>query len=251
MWPLADTETGKHKRGDVKIPNWHDRLLAATGLLFLGLFTCGLALADLFANAAFPPPSAALDDITAYFSQNGGAVRGLSVCHAFAALALMIFGAYLSHRIQRQQPSALGTVALVGGGVAGTFLLFDAAIFWVLALPDVSRDPALLRALHGLSYLCGGVALALPLAALIGAVSLDALQSRSLPRWLAWAGIVTTIDCLAYGTSLVAAKGYWSPSGLVLAAVLPLFWIFATSIALLFERQSFAAKLGSSPQVPD
>jgi hypothetical protein len=230
---------------------WHDRLLAISGLLFLGLFACGLALADLLANAAFPPPSATLDDIASYFSQNGGAVRGLSVCHAFAALALMIFGAYLSHRVQCRQPSALGAIALASSGVAGAFLLLDAAIFWVLALPDVSRDPALLRALHGLSYLCGGVALALPLSALIGAVSLDALQSRSFPRWLAWIGIVTTIDCLAYGTTLVAANGYWSPSGLVLATVLPILWIFATSTVLLFERASFTAKLGGTVQTVD
>jgi hypothetical protein len=221
---------------------WHDRLLAATGLLFLAFFTCGLALADLLANTSFPPPSASLDDIAAYFSQNGGAIRGLSVCHAFAALALMLFGACLSYRIRRGQPSALGAIALIGGGVAGAFLLLDAAIFWVLALPDVSRDPALLRALHGLSYLCGGVALALPLSSLIGAVSLDALRTRSLPRWLAWAGLITSLDCVLYGTSLVAASGYWSPSGLVLAAVLPLLWIFATSVALLLERASPADK---------
>lgn len=119
-------------------------------------------------------------------------------------------------------------------------------------MPDVSSDQAVLSALHGLSYLCGGVALALPLAALIGAVSLDALQNRPLPRWLAWAGLVTTVGYLAYGTSLVAATEYWSPSGLVLAAVLPLFWIFATSIAVLFESTSFAAKFfGDAPQTEE
>jgi hypothetical protein len=225
---------------------WHDRLLAATGLVFLVLFTCGLALADLLADTAFPPPSAPLDDIAVYFSQNGGAVRGLSVCHAFAALALMLFGAYLSHQIRRGEPSALSAIALVGSGAAGAFLLLDAAIFWVLSLSDVSRDPALLRALHGLSYLCGGVALALPLAALIGSVSLDALQTRSLPRWLGWAGLLTTIDCLIYGTSLVEAIGYWSPSGLVLAAVLPLLWIFATSAFTLFDRRSPAGNGAST-----
>jgi hypothetical protein len=163
----------------------------------------------------------------------------------------MLFGANLSYRIRRGQSSVLGAIALIGGGVAGTFLLLDAAIFWVLALPDVSRDPTLLRALHGLSYLCGGVALALPLAALIGAVSLDALGNRSLPRWLAWAGLITTLDCLAYGTSLVAASGYWSPSGLVLAAVLPLLWIFATSVVLLFGRTPPAVKRERAPKCQD
>ena len=231
----------------MNVPTWHERLLAASGLLFLGLFGSGLVLADLLADRAFPPPSAPLEDIARYFSHNGGAVRGLSVCHAFAALALMIFGAYLAQRVQRQQASALGTIALAGGGVAAAFLLLDAAIFWVLALPDVSRDPAVLRALHGLSYLCGGVALALPLAALIGAVSLDALHSRMLPRWLAWTGIVTALDCLVYGTSLVAASGYWSPSGLVLAALLPLLWIFATSIALLFGSALPASTVSHLP----
>jgi hypothetical protein len=227
-----------------------ERLFAVSGLLFLGLFVCGLVLADLLANTAFPPPSATLAEIAAYFGQNDGAVRGLSVCHAFAALALMIFGAFLSHRIRRGGPNVLAAIAQVGGGVAGGFLLLDAALFWVLALPDVSSDPALLRALHGLSYLCGGVALALPLAALIGAVSLDALQSGSLPRWLAWTGLVTTIDCLIYGTTLVAASGYWSPSGLVLAAILPLLWIFATSIVLIREPTLRAGDICDTP-LPD
>lgn len=102
-----------------------------------------------------------------------------------AALALMLFGALLSHRIQTERSTALGAITLVGSAAAGTFLLLDAPLFWVLALPDISGDPAVLRALHGLSYLCGGVALALPLAALIGAVSLDALHFRTLPGWLA------------------------------------------------------------------
>jgi hypothetical protein len=217
----------------VNNPGRLDRLFAVSGLLFLGFFACGLVLADLLATTAFPPPSATLAEIAAYFSQNDLAVRGLSVCHAFAALALMIFGAVLSHHIRRGGPNVFAVIAQVGGGVAGGFLLLDAALFWVIALPDVSSAPALLRALHGLSYLCGGVALALPLAALIGAASLGALRSDSLPRWLAWTGLVTTIDCLIYGTSLVAASGYWSPSGLVLAAVLPLLWIFATSIVLI------------------
>jgi hypothetical protein len=138
---------------------------------------------------------------------------------------------------------------LVGSAAAGTFLLLDAPLFWVLALPDISGDPAVLRALHGLSYLCGGVALALPLAALIGAVSLDALHFRSLPGWLAWLGIISTIDCLVYGTTLVTASGYWSPSGLVLAAVLPLLWIFLSCIVLLFNRAPGSRKVEDTSSV--
>jgi len=43
-------------------------LFAVSGLLFLGFFACGLVLADLLATTAFPPPSATLAEIAAYFS---------------------------------------------------------------------------------------------------------------------------------------------------------------------------------------
>lgn len=215
---------------------WQERLLAATGLLFLALFACGLLLADVVADAAFPAPSQPLGEIAAYFSHNGTAVRGLGLFHGLASLALLVFAAYVADVLRRAEGDrhgALGTVAVVGGAVAGAFLLLEAALFWVLALPSTAGDLALLRALHALSYLSGGVALALPLVAFIGATSLVALSTRILPAWLAWAGLVAAVACLVYGTTLVAENGAWSPSGLVLTALLPLLWIFATSAVLV------------------
>jgi hypothetical protein len=235
---------------DMRASLWQERLLAATGLLFLALFACGLLLADVVADAAFPAPSQPLGEVAAYFGHNPTAVRGLSLFHALASLALLVFAAYVAtvlRRAEADRQGALGTVAVVGGAVAGAFLLLDASLFWVLALPSTAGDPALLRALHALSYLAGGVALAFPMVAFIGASSLVALSTGLLPGWLAWTGLVAAVAGLAYATTLVAERGAWSPSGAYVLAFPGLLWIVATSFVLVRRARPLSPTPAGEP----
>ena len=210
-----------------------ERLLAFSGVLFLVLFACGLLAADVLATTSFPEATRPYDEVVAYFLDNAGPVRILSTCHAFAAMALLAFTAYAGAVLRRTDNGALGVVAATGGGVAAGMLLLDAALFWTVASPSAAASPPLVEALHDLSYICGGVALALPLGVFIACLSAAGREYRLLPRWLRVIGVLAALETLVYGTTLLAAEGTWSPSGVLVAgAVLPLLWIGAASLVL-------------------
>ncbi len=210
-----------------------ERLLAFSGVLFLALFAGGLLAADVLATASFPEPSRPFTEVVAYFLDNAWPVRILSTCHAFAAIALLAFTAYAGSVLRRTESGGLGVVAAAGGAVAAGMLLLDAALFWTLAQPSAAASPPLVEALHDLSYICGGVALALPLGVFIACLSAAGREHRLLPGWLRWAGALAVLETFVYGTTLLGAGGTWSPSGvLVVGAVLPLLWVGAASLVL-------------------
>jgi hypothetical protein len=106
----------------------------------------------------------------------------------------------------------------------------------VLVLPATETDTAVLGSVHALSYLCGGVALTLPLAAFIGATSWTALNTGLLPRWLAWVGMLAGAEGVVYWATVTGQRGEWSPSGVfVIAAVVPLPRIAVVSAVLAHE----------------
>ena len=150
-------------------------------------------------------------------------------------MALMLFAIYVGDAVGRAAPAqrVRRGVAVVGGTVAAAFLLLDAVLFWLLVLPATGTDTAVLRAVHALSYLCGGVALTLPLAAFIGATSWTALDTGLLPRWLAWVGVLAAAEGVVYWATVTGQSGAWSPSGVfVTAATVPLLWIAGVSAVL-------------------
>ena len=208
-------------------------MVAGSGAVFVLLFGVGIFVADL--RASYPALSMTIDEIETYFAENRGAVRALGFFHAFAAVSLLVFGAHVGARLRAAADSrTLPDVALGGGVTAAAMLFLDAMLFWTLAAPPSQpADAALLRSLHTLSYLAGGAILVLPLAVFIGAVSAAALRAGLLPRWLAWWGVVATVESLLYGSTLATWTGPWSPGGvLVVGAVLPIGWILVASISL-------------------
>ena len=207
--------------------------MAFSGVLFLVLFAGGLLAADMLATTSFPEASRPFDEVVGYFLDNAGPVRVLSTCHAFAAMALLVFSAYAGGVLRRTDSGELGMVATAGGAVAAAMLLLDAALFWTVASPSAAASPPLVEALHDLSYICGGVALALPLGVFIACLAAAGAERRLLPTWLRWVGAIAALGTVAYGTTLLAAEGAWSPSGVLVAgAVLPLLWIGAASLVL-------------------
>ncbi len=207
--------------------------MAFSGVLFLALFAGGLLAADVLATSSFPEASRPYTEVVAYFLDNAGPVRILSTCHAFAAMALLAFTAYAGAVLRRTDGAGLGVVATAGGAVAAGMLLLDAALFWTVASPSAAASPPLVEALHDLSYICGGVALALPLGLFIVCLSAAGREYRVLPTWLRVAGVIAALETAVYGTTLLVAEGAWSPSGVLVAgAVLPLLWVGAASVVL-------------------
>jgi hypothetical protein len=185
------------------------RVWAASGLAFVAFFAGGLLFADVFADQTFPAQSASIEEISAYFSGNGPEARTLAFFHSLAALALLVFVAGVRVLTTGGEHGARipSAVAFGGGVMAASFLLHSALLFWTLARTSTAENATLARALHDLSFLAGGHALALTLAAFIGAASLATSRVGALPSWLGGAGIATAALSLVSLTSLL-----WAPA---------------------------------------
>jgi hypothetical protein len=209
-----------------------DRWWAGSGVATVALFVLGLVFADLLASPGFPAYDASLHRINAFFSDDRAEAIGISVCHAFSAVALLVFVAHVHELLRRRETAEtrLATLALAGGIAASVFLLLSALLYWTLTRVEVAREPGVAQAVLVLSYLAGGQGLALSFAAFIGATSVVILRTRALPRWIGRLGAVTAAVCLLSVAWLV-----WDPAFglLLLAAALGFLWLFATSIALM------------------
>lgn len=131
-------------------------LLAA---VFSALFLAGLIAGAALGDGTFPSPYASADSIQAYFAGNAAAVRTSAVLQFAAAVPLAILAATASARLHNLGIRAPGaTIALAGGLLASAFLTLSALLQWLLSRPEVAAEPALVRALHDLTFLTGGPA---------------------------------------------------------------------------------------------
>jgi hypothetical protein len=123
-----------------------------------------------------------------------------------------------SRAAPRTDSRLLATLVAAAGAVSAGFLLLDATLFWVLMLPATTASPGTLQALHALSYLAGGVALALPLGVLIGTVMEPSgvlVVFATLP--LLWVAIASSLLALRQRDPLgrrdaANAERIWVPS---------------------------------------
>ncbi len=212
------------------------RWWAASGALAVLLFAIGLLFGDVLGSSAYPRLDAPAATARAYFLRNASEARALAFFHALAALALLTFITYLQMWLRRldQRSARLAPVTLAGGGAAATFMLLSAILYRVLAEPAVARDPALTHALLVFSYLAGGPGIALPLALPIMAGSLTAFRRELLPAWVGWLGSGAVIACVISSGIMLGPmdnSSVWY-GVLLIAAVLSLVWMFATSLLL-------------------
>jgi hypothetical protein len=218
-----------------------ERLWAASGVMCVVLFGCGLFFADVVAPG-YPTLDDPPGEVEGYFVDNEHEVRALSFFHVLAALALLCFSAYVRTVMRRVEPGsgALAALALVGGVTAAAFLLLSALLFRTLAEPAVAGDEGSQRAVLLLSYLAGGPAITVPLAALIGAGSLVLVRGGALAAWIGRLGIV------AAAISVAAASMLLGPADndsllfglLLIAAGLGFLWVIVASVALARRVQS-------------
>lgn len=108
-----------------------------------------------------------------------------------SAVPLLIAAATFFARLQRLGIRVPGPViALVGGVLASTMVMFSGLVGWVLSRPEVTGDATLVHALNFLSFITGSVGFVLGIGLLVAGVAVPALVRRLVPRWLAWAGLV-------------------------------------------------------------
>jgi hypothetical protein len=161
----------------------------------LAVVSTVLLLAGIAVSAALggtvPSPYAGGAEITDYFGNQPDAARAGGVLVFASAVPLAIYAATASARLRQLGVTAPGaTIALAGGVLAAGALAFSGLFLWVLSQPGVTASPPVVRALHDLVFVTGGVTHVVFLGLLLAGVAVPGLILGLLPRPLAWAGLV-------------------------------------------------------------
>lgn len=161
---------------------------------------------------------------------------GIMIADYAQALGIFFFAYFLASlwcAVRRAEGSGvMAVVVAVGGGVAGTTALLSVGVESALTFKAAKLgDPALVRALYDLNRI-GLRFIWFPLAAMIAAASLVAVQRGVLPRWLAWAGLVTVVVMLIASLAVFADKPNIISFLGFIAFILFGLWTLATAIVL-------------------
>lgn len=177
-----------------------ERWSPLSGLVFVALFLAGSIVFDS------APSIGASDAAIVDFYEDGGNQVKLQSAYLAVTLAAVFFvwfvGVLSAHvRRSEAEPAWLSRIVVVSGAASITVLVIGfLSGGMVIDIGDDTTaytvDPDTVRLLTD-AYYTFVFETALPLAApMVLAVSVAALRSRLLPRWLGWAGCVVAASCL-------------------------------------------------------
>jgi hypothetical protein len=227
---LTDTNAavGRPQQGGPPLP-----LLAA---ISLALLLAGLIVGAVIAGGVMPLPYGSATAIQDYVTGHHGAAVAIAVGTFGSSVPLAIYAATASARLRQLGITAPGaTIALAGGLLASAGLALSSLTAWTLSRPEVTSEPALVRALYYLTYLTGGPWHVVMLGLLIAGIAVPALIVGLLPRPVAWTGLV--IAGLAELTTLVLIWPGLSPL-LPVARFTGLVWLIVAGVLLPLRRRN-------------
>jgi hypothetical protein len=208
-------------------------LLAA---ISLALLLAGLVVGAVIAGGVMPLPYGSATAIQDYVTGHHGAAVAIAVGTFGSSVPLAIYAATASARLRQLGITAPGaTIALAGGLLASAGLGLSSLMAWTLSRPEVTADPALVRALYYLTYLTGGPWHVVMLGLLIAGIAVPALIVGLLPRPLAWTGLVIAV--IAELTTLVLIWPGLSPL-LPVARFTGLIWLIVAGALLPLRRRN-------------
>ena len=197
------------------------------------LLVVGIAVSAALGGVV-PSPYAGGGDITSYFVNQPDATLAAGVLAFASAVPLAIYAATASARLRQLGVTAPGaTIALAGGVLASGALAFSGLFLWVLSRPGVTASTPVVRALHDLAFVTGGVTHVVFLGLLLAGVAVPGMILGLLPRPLAWAGLViAAVAALSTLSLLVPALAVLLP----LARFPGLAWLIAAGFLLPRRR---------------
>lgn len=209
--------------------------LGPLALISLLLLLAGLATSVALGGVP-PSPYDSATAISAYFANQSDAVMAGAFFLFGSSVPLAIYAATVSSRLRSLGVTAPGaTISLVGGVLCSAMVALSALVSWTLAQPSTRTGGlALVRALHDLSFLTGGVAFAVFLGLLVAGVAVPGLLVGLLPRVVAWPGLVIAAVCEVSTFSLL-----WEPltSLLPIARFPGLVWLVVAGFLLPVTRR--------------
>ncbi|WP_330185038.1 hypothetical protein OHB26_16485 [Nocardia sp. NBC_01503] len=177
--------------------------LGVLGAAFAGVFVAGLVISTIRAGGSpFPSPFGNAGEALDYFRDHPAAVRTGALLQFASAIPLTLYTAAVAARLRRSADGFAPTLAAIGGTLAAAFLFCSGAVSWVLTLPAVTGDPALVRAMHTLAFLVGGPANVVSTGLLIAGIALGAQSQRRLAPWLFAVGLVIALIALCSTSAL-------------------------------------------------
>ena len=204
----------------------------------LAAVSAALLVAGIAVSAALggtvPSPYAGGVEIRSYFLTHPEAALAGGVLVFASAVPLAIYAATASARLRQLGVTAPGaTIALAGGVLAAGALAFSGLFLWVLSRPGVTASTPVVRALHDMVFLTGGVTHVVFLGLLLAGVAVPGLILGLLPRPLAWTGLViAAVAELSTLSLLVPALSVLLP----LARFPGLAWLIAAGFLLPHRR---------------
>jgi hypothetical protein len=210
--------------------------LALLAAISLALLLAGLVVGAVMAGGVMPLPYGSATEIQDYVTGHHGAAVAIAVGTFGSSVPLAIYAATASARLRQLGITAPGaTIALAGGLLASAGLGISSLTAWTLSRPEVTSDPALVRALYYLTYLTGGPWHVVMLGLLIAGIAVPALIVGLLPRAVAWTGLV--IAGIAELTTLVLIWPGLSPL-LPVARFTGLIWLIVAGVLLPLRRRN-------------
>lgn len=206
--------------------------LALLGAISLALLVAGVVTSTVL-GGVFPSPFADAADIERYFAGEPDAVLASAVFSLASAVPLVLYAAAAAARVRELAGVQAGTaIALAAGVLSGGMLAGSALVQWVLTRESVRVDVPVVRALHDLAFLTGGVGHVVFLGLLVAGLAVPCLLRGLVPRALAVAGLVVAAVAELAIVSLV-----WTDAAVLLpAGRFPgLLWLIVTA-ALLARR---------------
>lgn len=177
--------------------------LVALATVSLLLLAAGIASSAAL-GGVFLSPFEQATVIQRYFAEQPDAVLASGFCVFASAVPLAIYAATAHSRLRTLGVTAPGaTIALAGGLISAAMLSLSGLVQWVLSRPAVRTEAPVVRALHDLSFLTGGVAHVVFLGLLLAGIAVPALLLRLLPRPLAVTGLVIAAVAEAATVSLI------------------------------------------------
>jgi hypothetical protein len=165
--------------------------LGVLALVSTLLFLIGLFVSAAIAKSFPPAPTASAVTIQHYFQAHRTAVEVSALFQFAASVPLALYAATASARLHNLGIRAPGaTIALAGGLLSAGFLALSAFTSWVLSRPEVTANPALVRAFQDFGYIAGGPGHVVFLGLLAAGVAVPALFTGLLPRTLVFTGLV-------------------------------------------------------------
>ncbi|WP_441246944.1 hypothetical protein [Kitasatospora sp. McL0602] len=208
---------------------------ALSGVLYVVLFIASLVAGAVTApsSGVFATPYSGDDVARKYLAADPAALhRSLQLTALFqllSALALLAFVPRLADFTSRFGSSTRAGVVRAAGTASGILLVLSASANWVLSMLNSSGDLPTSRALMDLTFITGAAPAIGTLGLVLWQVSRTALESRALPAWVAWSGLVLAVASLLSLLSLVAEPAtLLIPVGRYVGFV----WFLAVSLTL-------------------